>query len=369
MCGIVIWYASGQVSEQEMSLRVSHALRAMKHRGPDDEGIHVVRDSENRLIGMGSVRLAIQDVTEAGHQPMSQGPVSVALNGELYNHRTLRKTDAPVDWTFIGGSDTETLLACWHRRAASTVSAIRGMFALAAFDERSQTLSLARDHLGVKPLYIASGPFGVAAASELRALHALNLVPKVPRKDAIDAYLQFGCVPSPMTIWRGISCVPAASVVTIRSAEVAACNQFWDPTTLSRSSGRFEPETLHSLLEQSVGEQLLSDVPVAVLLSGGIDSSIVAALASGQARSPVTAFTVGFEDSSADETVHASAVARQYGLRHKIVRLSASQIRTQIGAALGRMDSPSADGFNTVDREWRHRRCGLQGRVDWIGRR
>ena len=341
MCGIVAWYPRSPVDPAEVRRRLQAALRAMKHRGPDDEGIAIVRTRAGIPVGLGNVRLAIQDTSPAGHQPMVRGDATLVLNGEIYNHRDLRADAALVDFAFEGHSDTETVLAGWRAWQSDVFERLDGMFTLAVFDASDDSLTVGRDRLGIKPLYGAHGDFGVIVASELRALLATGLVRREIDREGLGGYLRFGCVPEPLTLIDGVHRLGAGRFARIRGGEVEPSKAYWSP--LDAVPG----DSVADALRASVASHLLSDVPVAVLLSGGIDSSIVTALAAEAAPSGVTAFTVGFDESRYDETPWARKMATRYGLAHEVVRLTGAEVVEQIPAAVVDMDAPSVDGFNT----------------------
>ena len=318
----------------------------MRHRGPDADGIHIARTRGGVPVGLGNVRLAIQDLSTAGHQPMHAGDATIVMNGEIYNHREVRRT-LGGQHPFAGTSDTETVLAAWGRWGAGSLAHLRGMFAVALFDATDDSLWIARDRLGMKPVYIAQGDFGTALASELRALLAMGLVaPRVDR-GGVDGFLRYGCIPEPLTLMEGVRRLPAACTLHVCNGVADAPTVYWDPVPLATGAAPAEPEEIRGLLSDAVEEHLLSDVPVATLLSGGIDSSIVAALAAQAASAPVTAFTVGLDDGRLDESPWAAKVAARHGIQHEVVRLSLDDVREWAPAAATTMDMPSVDGFNT----------------------
>jgi asparagine synthase (glutamine-hydrolysing) len=347
--------------------------RALTHRGPDDEGVWV--DAEAG-IGLGHRRLSIVDLSLAGHQPMisASGRYVITFNGEIYNHAELRAEllgqGHEVAWR--GHSDTETLLAgfdAWGIKA--TLQRASGMFAFGVWDKQDRTLTLARDRLGEKPLYYGrqggpKSPF--LFASELKALtQHPKFQPEIDR-EALGLLVRYINVPAPFSIYRGIFKLLPGTMLTLRSgAEDPIIEEYWSGADVARAGisnpiaddVRTASEELERILEQAVGRQMMSDVPLGAFLSGGVDSSTVVAIMQKLSSQPVRTFTVGFNESAYNEAEHAKAVARHLGTDHTelyvtpqeamdiIPRLPAiydepfadsSQIPTHLIAALARQD-------------------------------
>lgn len=344
MCGIAgVFDPNGGLSADSLAETAGRMADAQGHRGPDGRGVWA--DAEAGLA-LGHRRLAVLERSEAGAQPMHSacGRFVLCLNGEIYNHADLRaQVDAARAYSgrpalaWRGRSDTETLLealALWGVREALSRSA--GMFALALWDRRDKTLALARDRLGEKPLFYAAARGRLLFASELRALGAgTGFCPGVDR-NALALFLRLSCVPAPNTILSGVRKLPAGRLVVVRAADLAAGSlpapePYWSLKAVAEAglalpfAGSDEQalERLLFLLHQSVRGQMLADVPVGALLSGGIDSSLVAALMAEAARAgggePVRTFTVGYaggDGAAYDESRQAEAVAHHLGARH-----------------------------------------------------
>ena len=351
MCGIA-GVLGGEITPQ-IILRMT---KAVAHRGPDDEGVWL--DTEAG-IGLGHRRLAIIDVSAAGHQPMQSvsGRFVITFNGEIYNYPDLRADleaqGLRVGWR--GHSDTEILLAgfdLWGVKA--TLERAMGMFALALWDKQDRTLILARDRLGEKPLYYGrqgglSSPF--LFGSELKALaQHPDFNPEIDR-EALDLYVRYLAVPAPLSIYRGISKLLPGTMLRVSAGSEPRIEAYWsgadvaragvaDPLSLSPEAATDE---LEALLEHVVGRQMVSDVPLGAFLSGGIDSSTVVAIMQKLSPRPVKTFTVGFHDEAFNEAPHAKAVAHHLGTDHNELYVSAQQAMDVIPRLPEMYDEPFAD--------------------------
>ena len=316
---------------------------AMTARGPDDAGAWI---SEHASLA--SRRLAILDLSEAGHQPMTtpDGRYVIAFNGEIYNFRELRQELAEKGVRFHSKSDTETLLYLYLVEGESMLPKLRGMFALAIWDDDRKRLFLARDPLGIKPLYwsVHGGLFRFA--SQVKALEQGGGIPLDVDPAGLCGFLLWGSVPEPLTIRRAVRSLPAGSFLTVeedRVGEPQTWYQFGNEITKS-------PLTPAAAVEDSVRAHLVSDVPVAVFLSGGLDSGMIAALARRHLPEPPATFTLRFDvldGTPRDEGPLAAEVARTLGTRHVERRIGRADFAALWPAAIAAMDQPSIDGFNT----------------------
>ena len=312
MCGIV-----GNVLARADLRPDSTVLRRMNdrlvHRGPDDEGFFV-----QGPVGLAMRRLRIIDLA-TGQQPMSgeDGRVHVISNGEIYNYRELRRDLTARGHSFTTQSDTEVIVHAWEEHGIASVSRLEGMFALAIWDETSRTLVLARDRIGIKPLYYAVLPDQLIFASELKALVEHPGIDRTLDFTALSQYLAHEYVPAPLAIFRSIRKLPAGHWLTYTGGRVKI-EPYWDVPI--RHQGQCDPvEAAHSVreaLERSVREHLVSDVPLGVFLSGGIDSTAVAALAARHIAGRLRTFSIGFEDPSFDESGPARRVAEALETEH-----------------------------------------------------
>lgn len=357
VCGIAgIWR-----SEAPAEGPLEAMSRSLRHRGPNDNGIWI---DEEAGIGLAHTRLAIVDLSAAGHQPMrsASGRYELVYNGEIYNHDELRSLADPTDsLQWRGHSDTETLLAlieCFGLEEALTKSI--GMFALALWDRETRTLSLARDRLGEKPLYYgwANGVF--LFASELKAMRAVpGFDPPIDRT-SLDCLLRYLAVPAPRTIHQGIFKLMPGTVLTLTEAHRAAMpsgfdgrvgnliTAYWSiEDVVARGRSNLDGEDAEALLEQlliaSVQRQSVADVPVGTFLSGGYDSSLVAALQQAHGGSRVETFSIGFDEAGFDEAPFARAVAQHLGTDHHEIRVSATDALALIPDLPAIYDEPFAD--------------------------
>ncbi|HNZ96408.1 MAG TPA: asparagine synthase (glutamine-hydrolyzing) [Thermoanaerobaculia bacterium] len=315
---------------------------AMAARGPDGEGEWRSPGGE---LALGHRRLAILDLSPAGAQPMTtpDGRYTVVCDGEIYNFRELRRELAAAGVSFRTASDTEVLLHLVARDGLAGLSRLRGMYAFALWDDAEKSLLLARDPFGIKPLYYAAGRGTFRFASQVRALTAGGAVGEQLDPAALAAFLLWGSVPEPWTIRRAVRALPAGHAVRVAAGRVG------EPERLPVAP-LAAPLAPAAALAESVAAHLVADVPVALFLSSGIDSGLVAALARRALAEPPVAFTVtfeGWEGQARDEAPLACAVARSLGLRHVERRLGREEVAAHWAEALAAMDQPSIDGFNT----------------------
>lgn len=342
MCGIAGIVGRGGVSE--LSLRAM--AKALAHRGPDGEGTWRIEPGPGRPFGVGLAhrRLAVLDPRDAGAQPMRSrsGRSAIVLNGEIYNHRELRRRLPGFPWRT--GTDTEALVELWEREGEALLPALSGIFAFAVVDTASRSLHLVRDRLGVKPLFWRSAPGGgLAFASELRAVLAAPGAP--PRLDAraVSEYLDFGFVPAPATIVDGVEKLPPGFLLEWRDGR-ARPRPWWTlPEAEAAPPAAGWREGLWQRLVDAVRIQLRSDVPVGTFLSGGVDSTLVTALAVREAGA-LPSFSVRFPETPAlDEGPIAAAVARRLGTRHREVTVLARDVGEAGPGLLTSIDEPFAD--------------------------
>lgn len=331
-------------------------VAAMHHRGPDDQGFWSTSDGDFQ-VHLGHARLAILDLSDAARQPMID-PISgcvLVYNGELYNFRELREELIRDGFPqFDSSGDTEVLLRSYVRWGPSFINRLRGMFAFAIYDPRTHKLFLARDHLGIKPLYVADGEGFFAFASEVRALLKVPQVRRTLDPQGLMSYLSYGSVQDPYTLVSGIRSVPAGHSLTLDFLRdrlmVRESERFQDFTEIipiiTRLPEREVIRQVRETLSESVRLHLASDVPLGVFLSGGMDSSSLVALMSEVAPSQVHTLNVAFEEEAFDESEIAREIARRFGTKHTEIRLTADAFLKDIPAWLKSMDQPSYDGAN-----------------------
>ena len=327
MCGILGYFSPRGSQPQNINLEA--ALATLSHRGPDGEDYYI---SPDRCFQAGFCRLSIIDL-ESGQQPIvdDSGNRILLGNGEIYNYVELRKEFAAYPFRTIG--DMETILPAHGKYGDDFVHHLNGMYALALYDRTDHKLTLVRDRLGVKPLYWAKlKDGGIAFGSEIKALLATGLIKAEINERAVSDYLSHGYVPSPQTLFAGIQKIPPAHKLNVDASGEVSLERYWQPSTPNNLPT--EPidveKHLLALLEKSIHIQLRSDVPVGALLSGGIDSGLLIALAAGQSSRPINTFTVSFEGAAFDEAPLARLVAERYGTNHTEATVSADSIGDEI---------------------------------------
>ena len=350
MCGI-----AGAVGAIDPG--VEDAVRAMvgaqTHRGPDDSG--TFRSDGTPGVALGFRRLAIIDLTPDGHQPMrdEQTGNTVVFNGEIYNYAGLRDELRAAGANFRSRGDTEVLLKAYAQWGEAGVGRLRGMFGFAVHDAARGEVLLARDRLGIKPLYYGQvqrpGGAVLMFASELRALLATGLFARRLDPRGLASYLWNGFVVGPSTAVRGISLLPPGHMMRVRLADpVAQPRRYW---SLRGDAAPLPAEEavrgLEEALQTATRQHLVSDVPLGVFLSGGVDSSAVTALAVRAGGKRVQTFHVGFDESGFDESAYARQVANALGTEHVELRLTQERFRGDLRTALASLDQPTFDGINT----------------------
>jgi asparagine synthase (glutamine-hydrolysing) len=343
MCGI-----AGRWLHTAPSVPIEVALQLLDHRGPDDRGTW---KSPNAELELGHTRLSIIDLSAAGHQPMcsADGRVVLVYNGELYNHRELRARLEARGHRFRGRSDTEVVLAMYVEHGRRMLERMNGMFALALFDRESGELWLARDALGVKPLYFADGPPGFAFSSELKALLPLMPIGSELDLPALYRYLAFLCCPGTATPLAGVSRLAPGEELVVRGARLVS-RALWASPAFAAPPRRTQPalaaRSVAEALRVAVERQLVADVPVGALLSGGLDSSAIVAFAREQ-RPDLDCFTIvpegGHDLGDAADLPYARRVARHLGVRLHEVPIRPLQLVDELETMVYRLDEPIAD--------------------------
>ena len=345
MCGIAGWFGKNLADDAE-------ALTAsLRHRGPDGEGLW--RDPGGSAV-LVHTRLAVLDLSDAGAQPMGCASIAgesarswLVMNGEIYNFRELRNELEAKGQEFKGHSDTEVVLRLLEREGRAALSRLAGMFALAWYDLDSGKGLLARDPFGIKPLYYVQTPTGVRFSSEVRALRSTMDNPAISPAAVRDT-LMWGSVPEPATFVEGIVELPAGSCLAW-DGESAKVEQ-WQSITFGRMSAPADPvAATRTALIESIDRHLVSDVPVGIFLSGGLDSTAVLAL-TRKVLGPsaeIRTFSIGFDDPQYDESSLARRTADLFSATHTEWRMSADEGQAEVAGYMAAMDQPSIDGFNT----------------------
>jgi asparagine synthase (glutamine-hydrolysing) len=383
MCGIAGIVVKAERSVPDLRDRLGAMAGAMVHRGPDDEGIFVTDDGR---IGLVNRRLAIRDLSPAGHMPMANEDHSVWItyNGEIYNVDELRAELESRNFRFRSRSDTEVVLRGYEAWGADMVHRLRGMFAFAILDERwaaenrqapesafGRQLLLARDQMGVKPLYYAECPDSFVFASELRAVLASGLVCREISPSGLVGFLLLGSVPNPLTIYQGVSALRPATRMRLSPAcpDRAIEETYWrlsareaEPANTSEAV-----ERIGALLAESVRVRLVSDVPLGAFLSGGLDSSSVVALMRQASGGPIRTCSMTFEEPGYSEAQYARAVADAVGTDHYERVVTADEIVQEFDGILDSLDQPSIDGVNTYFVAQTARQAGLTVALSGLG--
>jgi asparagine synthase (glutamine-hydrolysing) len=346
MCGIagIFTPVIPKGKEQDNYTAVARMLHRLQHRGPDDYGIWATSD---KSMVLGHRRLAIIDLSPTGRQPMASvcGRYFVTFNGEIYNYLELRRDLITRGYSFRTTSDTEVLLAAVaHYGFAGALGKFIGMFAFALWDQQERKLFLVRDRAGKKPLYYMQANGVFYFASEIKALRGIRIEGDFLAEDALYHYLSFGFLPSPKTIYKGISKIPPAHYLEVDATLEPKITPYWRLIWHYRTDLSFDEALvqLENLLVDAVHLRLRADVPLGCFLSGGIDSGLITALASIKLAHPVTTLTVSFSEGQFDESSLARKVAIKYGTDHHDVIIE-DDLRDLIPRALRAYDEPFAD--------------------------
>lgn len=386
MCGICGVVSVEQRTDAEAVVR--RMMGAMRHRGPDDEGLFLSPPGTPRAA-LGMRRLSIIDLA-GGRQPVfnEDGNVAVVFNGEIYNFRELRHRLEAEGHVFRTRSDTEAIVHAYEAWGADCVHQLRGMFAFAVLDLRKNSrgagprLFLARDRLGIKPLYYAPANGALLFASEVRALLASRWVMPRLREAALQAYLLFGSVAEPVTLVEGVFSVPPGHRVLIPLEPLDAVQgeppavrpeAYWNLAEAARgartpaaSGPRTSSARLRPLLEDAVRSHLVADVPLGIFLSSGLDSTAITALASREQHG-IHTFTVVFPEQDLSEAQLARRTAERFGTRHEELLLSGDDMLVRLEEAVAVLDQPTMDGINTYFVSWAARQVGLKVALSGLG--
>jgi asparagine synthase (glutamine-hydrolysing) len=354
---------------------------AMQHRGPDDDGF-LVNEERAPGLALGMRRLSIIDL-KTGRQPVwnETHDVAVIFNGELYNYRELRDRLILSGHRFTTQSDTEILVHAWEEWGEDCLDELRGMFALALLDLRKRyatapLLFLARDPLGIKPLYYTQTGDGFAFASEVRALLAGGVAPKKLSHDALTSYFLFGSVSEPVTILEGVFSLPPGHRMLVYVPErrrMPRARAWWDATRSPAAKEAHQTrdfssavKALRPLIQDAVRAHLVADVPVGLFLSSGLDSSAIAGLAARE-RAGICSFTLTFPGTAYDEAALARTVAKHCGTQHREIPLQGDTVLSRLDEAVAALDQPSMDGTNTYFVSWAAREAGLKVALSGLG--
>jgi len=356
---------------------LERATQSLAHRGPDDSGTVIIRESlpEPLEVGLGNRRLAILDLSMLGHQPMQDPETGnwIVYNGEIYNFRDIRGELEGEGLRFESNSDTEVLLKAYGRWGERCLDKLRGMFAFAIWDAQKHRLFLARDPMGIKPLYYCAASQYFLFASELRTLLGTGLVARRLDRAGLVNYLAFGSVYDPVTLIEGISALRPGHYLIWQQGRVTDV-MYWDllpgkgqPATPDDHPQRKQLEDeMYATLEESVHMQMVSDVPVGLFLSGGIDSSSLAGILASSGAALDT-FSIVFREADYNEAEYSRVVAHKFGTNHHEILVSQGDALEAVPSAIEAMDQPSIDGLNTFLISRQTRAAGIKVALSGLG--
>jgi len=333
ICGKLNFDHDNEVSQQLLKAMAD----SIAHRGPDDDGYYF-----SGQIGLGFRRLSIIDLA-GGHQPLSNedGTVWIVFNGEIYNYQDLREDLLKKGHVFRTKTDTEVIVHLYEEYGEAGIQSLRGMFAFAIWDQNQRKLLLARDRVGIKPLYYGVTSHSVVFASEMKAVLVDPQIQREILPTTVDRFLTFGYVPGEETLFKGIYKLPPGSFMVVKNGKTEV-KQYWDLHFSSSSvTLKDAEEQLLEILEESVRLHMIADVPVGFLLSGGVDSTAMLSLASQQTDRPISSYTVGFADSGiADERPFARLAAEKYGSEHREISISSKEFADFLPKYVWHMEEP-----------------------------
>src|SRR5580765_748277 len=362
MCGIAGILNKQQPVQPELIRKITGL---MSHRGPDAEGFFL---DDN--LAFGHRRLSIIDLSEAANQPFkdASGRFIIIFNGEIYNFREV-KSRLP-DYPFHTESDTEVILAAYIRWGPQSLDHLRGMYTIAIWDKTDRELFIARDRLGVKPLYYYQKEDQFVFASEIRAILGLGSICRLHNPVAFSEYFRYQSIGFPHSPIKGIRQMEAGTWMLIKDGHIRA-EKYWDPTATNYDFNLTDKsqvrQKIKELMLQSVKRRLVSDVPVGAFLSGGIDSSAVVGLMTEAGDAHPNTFTVSFEEKEYDESLYANMVAKKFKTNHTQVNLRPEIMLDELTNALDMMDSPSGDGINTYVVSKAIRKQGIRVALSGVG--
>ena len=368
MCGIA-GILTNRHRQAETVRRVDGMIAAVRHRGPDGHNVVAVGDHHGNCLVLGHARLSILDLSDTSAQPMLDLATGswVVYNGEIYNFRELRHELESYGHRFVSTGDTEVLLKAmvqWNRGA---LKKFQGMFAFAFWDGRGRELILARDTFGIKPLLFSRTADGFVFASELKSIEASGLVPFSLNPEAVTSYLTYGCVIEPETVASKVWWLSPGQMLTVDSdgrikapAKFSTVSDLLQTAAVSQRPKAADASEVRHALTASIKDHLVSDVPIGISLSGGIDSSLLAMLAADTGNVDLRTLTVSFPDERFSELKYATSTAKRINAKAEVILLHGTKVLELVFAALEAADQPTVDGVNSyiVARAARHTSLG-----------
>ncbi len=371
MCGIAGvygWRASSRAPDRNALIQVRDQMAS---RGRDGVGLWTSADGRAMF---GHRRLAIIDVDARSDQPLGRGPLTIVCNGEIYNYRALRDELVAQGVEFCTQGDTEVVLALFERDGPAAFARLRGMFALAIFDERDASLTIARDPYGIKPLYLAQAEGQLWFASQVKALRSVAAISSEPDPAGLTGFHLWGSIPEPFTLYRAIRALPAGHWQRATGTTIGEPVRFSSLAAILSDAPILPAEETEAQIAEairdSVAAHLVADVEVGLFLSAGIDSGALLGAMANAGRGKVRAITIGFEEfdgSQLDEVPIAARVAERYGAEHIVDRLSRADIENNLEHILKSMDQPSIDGVNSWFASRAAHRAGLKVAMSGLG--
>ncbi len=384
MCGICGLYQFKNGEEKEVQRAIKRMNNAQKSRGPDDEGISLKTLNNGQILGLGHSRLSILDLSPAGHQPMDYRGIEIVFNGEIYNFLELRKDLEQKGHVFKTHTDTEVILALYAEYGEKSFSMFRGMFAFALWDGVKNKLFLVRDRYGIKPLYYAKTNNGLVFASAVKTIKESGAIELTSNKDAKVYFLTFGSIPLPYTTYNEILSVKAGHFLVIGSEGEIEEKKYYDsfsPFLKKNNDSRgVAVKKIKELLQESVRLHLISDAPLGVFLSGGLDSSALAAISARMRTEPIVTLGIDFKEKEFSEAKYRTDVvdfinqhksaSDQYksaGCTHREIIISKDDFEKEKGKIFSFMDQPSIDGVNTYFVSQAAKKSGLKVVLSGLG--
>lgn len=369
MCGIGGIYnivSEGIVSREHMLDALTRLNQTQIHRGPDDGGHWLASDGR---VGFSHRRLSIIDMSSAGHQPMcnEDGTIWLTYNGEIYNFQSLRAELENLGHTFHSHTDTEVVIHAYEEWGPDSFLRFRGMFAFALWDGRLQRLYLVKDRFGIKPLYYFLDQDKLTFASEVRALAASGVFIPELNHDALVAFLLLGFVPIPLTTLKKVQALPAGHYLVVENGQGRLVKYFDIWTHSAREKTALSSQALLSLLRESVELHLISDAPIGVFLSGGIDSSALVALGANAHKSRLTTLSITFAEAAYSEERYQRLIAERYRTDHREFQVSAEICSENLPQVFAAMDQPTIDGINSYFVALMAKRAGLKAVLSGTG--
>ncbi|MFH1645243.1 MAG: asparagine synthase (glutamine-hydrolyzing) [Candidatus Omnitrophota bacterium] len=371
MCGISGIIAEGTVVKNALFLMQNALIK----RGPDDKGDHISSFNNDLAIGFAHTRLSIIDLSSSGRQPLynEDNTLCLVCNGEIYNYREIRKELIEKGHKFSSDSDSEVILHLYEEKGESLLDDLRGMYAFALYDKRQRRVFFARDRMGIKPLYYCKTGSFFLFASEVKSIIASGLIPKRIDQESVGFYLRLGYVPSPRTIYEGVyslnpgCCAVIDEDMSLDAREYYSAARSGCADKYKNIDFKGAASLLKETLEDSIGKHLLSDIPVGIFLSGGIDSSAIVSLASRVCSSKLKTISVIFPGTDYDESVYAGLVAERFGTGHTEIDIPERDLKVHIDSFFKVMDQPTVDGLNTYLVSWAAKQAGLRVCLSGLG--